>query len=792
MLIAITLVLEAATGGMQADLHVVSTRRIYQRGEIAEIWVRDAAAGSRFRYEAEGLPPVEGERLRLNTGLLKAGDYVIRVGDSGGRRGTFDLSIAPPRNPQRYPVYRWGIVSSNFDFWTSRGFTGAHSVAIADPIDRSSPLYASLRRALQESEKRNFDMGLAIRPVLSKANAPAQVTSGGRSLGPYPRHPAALEHAKQVAASVGANFSEFKAWRHSPLNTEVHLPPTDFPLARQLAQKELGLDISKLQRAADLPAEHQPKNGLIEDNNPYYRYLRWWYHDGMGDAEMNAQIAATLRRDRPDVLLWHDPYRFAPVHGSHKGLDAVATWTYAQPNMGRLYMASVLQSIARRERQKTMQIVTLHFYSRFVRPVRGGTDDFLTAGPDFARLATWLSFSQRPDILSFYGAGAQAPDREDLDREIASPESWEAVADVIRTLIEPYGPMVLAGQRPKPRVAVLMSAAATWFPNEPANIGYPAEQILPYVSLLGMLGIPFDVLLDEDVTAGRLSAYDALIIPRADTLLRSVHSRVAAFAKQGKKVIADRTLRASIPGAEVTTYSFAYQRRVQGTAAEMITSEEDQRRLEVAARDLGKRLAAIPRPAYADSMQAFVNTLQIGSARAVFVVNDHRTYGPRFGQHRLHRERGLPQRVQVTVAVTGSPVIYDALTGRAVNATVRNGQATFAADLPPAEGKLYIVLPEKPGRVNIQAPAQMTPGVEAAIRVQVLGSSGKPMNLPYPLRIDVLDPQGRINEFSRSVAAPAGAYTMPFIPAANEPTGDWTIRVTDLVTRSVHSVKFRR
>src|SRR5207248_9607660 len=119
------------------------------------------------------------------------------------------------------------------------------------------------------------------------------------------------------------------------------------------------------------------------------------------------------------------------------------------------------------------------------------------------------------------------------------------------SLVEPYGPLVLPCRRTRTQVAVLLSATATWFAAGPPWVGYPNEQILPYCGLLLMNHVPFDVLLDDDVVAGRLKEYDTLIIPRGDTLTRTVHQRIVDFASRGKKVIADKSLRASVPGAAI-------------------------------------------------------------------------------------------------------------------------------------------------------------------------------------------------------------------------------------------------
>jgi glycosyltransferase involved in cell wall biosynthesis len=50
--------------------------------------------------------------------------------------------------------------------------------------------------------------------------------------------------------------------------------------------------------------------------------------------------------------------------------------------------------------------------------------------------------------------------------------------------------------------------------------------------------VPFDVLLDDDIVADKLRDYDALVIPRGDTLTKSAHERIVAFAAEHN--VADR------------------------------------------------------------------------------------------------------------------------------------------------------------------------------------------------------------------------------------------------------------
>src|SRR5262249_51208130 len=158
----------------------------------------------------------------------------------------------------------------------------------------------------------------------------------------------------------------------------------------------------------------------------------------------------------------------------------------------------------------------------------------------------------------------------------------------------------------------------SWFTTIPRGVGYVNEQILPFCTLLMMNHVPFEVLLDEDIREGRLKEYDALVIPRGDTLTRDVHARIVAFARDGKKVIAAQTLRAAVPGAAVTHFDFGFERDVNGralAAGRAITAEEHRTRMEAYAEQLRPLLAGLSGPAESDSKRALLNTLESGDVR---------------------------------------------------------------------------------------------------------------------------------------------------------------------------------
>jgi hypothetical protein len=801
-------------------------RHVYLRGEIALLRIRVPGAEGRVVADTSGwfpetLTPRGGEvAYKLNTALLRAGEYEVRArmlptGSTPEDIAIFPLTIAAERNPQRFPLWNWqNAYSSDLSWWTARGFNGLSGELLADE--------GRVAQMLDDGARLGLDMGLHLSPLSApnwknQMSLHALLPNGQRDPeSVYPREPEVLESARQMAEATARRYADYPAFRHALLQSEYQTPLCVNESAVALAQKEAGLDLKDLLRpewtvakemrinALALPAALQQKDGVIADDNPIYRILKWWWERGHGTSVMNAEMSRILKAGNPEFLTWHDPYRLAPVYYSHTGLDAISTWTYGHPDILHLLYTTVMQAAAKRERQKVMQTITLWVYGRFVIPMGKGAPSipdlipdpyqglpFFVEGADFTREAMWLVMSQRPDILSVFHPYRLSPDNTKLDPYLTSPESFDAIGEVSRTLVEPYGPAILQCRRFTPRVAVLMSAAAMWFPATDSDAGWTNQSILPFCTLLARCHTPFDVLLDDDILEGRLDNYDVLVIGRGDTLLRSEFDRIRAFAASGRKVIADNTLRAKIPGAVATDIDFGFERDTDGyalAAGHAITADEYGARMESYAKRLDPLLKGVARPAESDSRRVIINGLESGRIRYIFLVNDDKTYGPRFGQWKLVQEVGVRQTANFRIPIDGAPALYDAISRAPIKYVPHEGSAEFSLSLAPARGRLIAVLPESIGKIAVTMPETCRRGEACSVGVQVLGASGRPLEGTVPLRLEVVDAAGRATEYRRSVATTEDLqrpgsyrYTMAIRPGLNDIAGAWQIRVTELL-----------
>ncbi|MBN1346894.1 MAG: hypothetical protein JXQ73_29655 [Phycisphaerae bacterium] len=814
----------ATVGGEGAPVGFEALRHVYERGETVALVLR-AAGGERVEFDVSGWLPaavdvVDGAATyTARTDLLRAGDYTVRArlikGGKPARTVTFPLSVAPRHDAERLSVWRWGGGGSDVEWWARRGFTGGFIVALRDPADATDgERVAQIRRQYDEATRHDFELGPYLHPLLSeRAKADASILCVGADGKPYegsrrkicPLEPKFVAQAKGVVDSWVKLLSEYPSMRHVMFSSEYQTPFCFNAAVVELAKKETGLDVRKfLTEKGGLKGigSKDVKEGLIDDDNGRYRFLQWWWQRGHGTAALHEALAPIAKKHRPDAITWHEPYRLAPVRFSHKGLDCIGTWTYGHPDIKRLCYTTYLQAAGRSENQLVHQDITLFVYGRMaVRLDKAtadlsqdfaGKDPYFTAGCDYAKEAMWIVLSQRPDILCFYSAGKLAPTNTTLDPTISSPETFDAIGRTCDVLVRPYGPAILASRRVPARVAVLMSAAATWFRVGPWVSGYDNEKTLPYATLLMMNHVPFEVLLDEDIVEGALDRYDVLVMPLADTLTRSMHAKIVAFAERGGTVIADDGLRASIPNVKRTAFDFTYLNRRNGEAlakGNAVTAEEGREIREGYARQLAPLLAKAPRPADSASLRVLTNSLQGGDVAYHFFVNDDRTYGPRFGEWKLRFETCRRQTAQVSVAAPAGAVLYDTLRRRLIEAKREGDRATFELSLPGAWGALVAVVPEAIESVKVEGPGRLEPGEPVSLTIRVIGKSGKAVGGVCPLRVEVLDPLGRESEWCRYTTTREGVCSFSFVPAINDAVGTWTVRVTDLIAGRVAEVE---
>lgn len=399
-------------------------------------------------------------------------------------------------------------------------------------------------------------------------------------------------------------------------------------------------------------------------------YAARWHGPAMA---LTAEMARAARTRRADLLVWTDPWRDVVVRVP-PGVDCLGSWTYGHPHPLRQWIVPFLRAGAGPGRQ-VMQTVSLWLATRWTAGAEEAGAWQLTP-PDPAAIALWLAFAQAPDILSVYAPSPVDPFAQPpQDPSRFPPGTWQALAAIARDVVEPFGP-VLAACRPVPaKVALLLSAGHVPAVGGPARPpGWDGEVAWPLAAMLVMQGFPFEVLLDEDLSAG--------IPARFEAVLGAFGARPGAAA--ARAVVASDA-------------AFGFLRGVDGGLASRIPATDAHARLSRMAEALAARLPPSARMARHDPDLA-VGHHQGGAATWHVVVNT-RLSG---AAGATYLDRGVAREADVAVRAAPGTVFLDALGRRPVPARFADNFATLRLSLPAAGGVILAALPAAPGPPRLE------------------------------------------------------------------------------------------
>ena len=194
--------------------------------------------------------------------------------------------------------------------------------------------------------------------------------------------------------------------------------------------------------------------------------------------------------------------------------------------------------------------------------------------------------------------------------------------------------------------------------------------------------------------------------------------------------------------------------------------------------DLGNRYQPYTTSSVADVLPY---RRRYGSSDYVFAINDQREFGNYVGHHQLVMEQGLPAKADFTIRRQGGHV-YDLVEHREVHAEKGANTLRIPVDLEPGGGRLWLVTDNPIEKIAIQAPQEEKCSEDFSVQAAVTDNADNAIDAIIPLELRILDPDGRLSEFSGFYGAKDGKLALPLYFATNDIAGIWTIEIRELAS----------
>ena len=781
--------------------------------------------------------------IEIDTNLFRIGEYklkcTLKEKESVLAESVFDIYIAAPIAKDRMIFWHWPSTSYYNSLESDEelakyelrkladlGFTHAQVCGdwvVDNPekagrlIDYALTLGIELGGLVQNYNKGPFRMeGLPDEAAIVTDDAPYGKVAN-------PHNPLVIKRNRRWMESMMNVFQHYPSCSTIFMNSELEdkLSISLDPESIKLHEENLGFSLNKVKHLDRVFTEsvddsEYNKTGVINDDDPEYLYSKYYFKHGDGWVSTNRMMSDIVHEYRPDINVISDPLRLCSLYGRFDGVDTVSSWTYTMPDPKMMLFNETLRCEALPENKHIIQTITMYNYGGSMMPSssdRKALASVLCTGPDRYLESAWLNLSRAPDGVGIYFSSQLEPAVENVDEYIRPPETLKAIKEFAHDIMHPFGEVFRKLKTAPRKVAVLDSWASRVYGKCPRpHSHYQNYFIYNFYNLLNMAHIPADVIFEETVVEQGLDKYDMIVLPCCDTLPESVYKKICEFEKNGGVIVSDQWLRADIPNVIKFDFDFEYRKRVNANAivkgiqfasnedtayktdwksskTEGVTAEEDRDILEQYCRELREKLDPVfEREVDCDTPRALMNRLDCGQAKYLTLVNDNRTYDDRVGQYKAIMSRGVPQKAVISwKGMTGKESLYDVINGRKLDYTLNSeDEICFEITLPAAGGTLIAAMPEELAEVKVTGVENvLNPGGKASFQISISNACGA-----IPLKVDIIDPEGELNEFSGYFTLIDRCIEIPFSVALDDRKGRWQIAVTNLCNNETVKTEF--
>ena len=749
----------------------------------------------------------------IDTRMVKVGEYMLRARLSIPREGLvtdriIHLGVARNWNPHRFNYFTWGLPRTEEDLkdYAEHGHTMGIGGGRATPLDweyggRPVPEEKRPKRygpSKNDSRFHTYDLALKY-GIVGGTNLLtthgdffpdelyAEMKAGRRKyLMPY--HPTIREFSIELAKTYAKTYGDYPGYRLININTETenHLHPdfSDIGLARmrKLFGSEPPEGAVNMYAFPHTEREGLAKDGVIDDDNPYLRFYRWYWVEGEGYDELATDMANAVRKVDDDIMTFHDPAARMPyVRDRHEDIN-LWDWTYTTPNALTLpYKIEVLRAMAEKPNDKICNYVQV-LWKR-----QTASDKNECPSASIIRLGLLYSSSRPVYAAGHWNTGWM--------RVKPNRDRWEAVKHLSDNFWKPLGPVLtrLTVDRPR-KIAFLVSHTNELFTAKDRGTWKRFTAYAGWHEAFARAGLPVDIVFEEDVAEGKLANYEALFIPLGELIGRSAHEKIVAFAEGGGKVVADHNLGYTVPNATILENDLDHlvyprwawmlvKRKGNGTP-----NDERLKKMWATTAEIERVFADIRRqgPTPGDRWLIVNERRTEGGARYLYAVNDHRAPGPIGKKYGVMIESGRPLTATVAIPdAAGIGAVYDLTTHRRVDlpAGRQGNRLTIEADYPPASAKVFALAPKPIGTLEVTVPENpVRPGQPFTLSARLLDEDGGAVPGAMPLKLTVRDGQGSRSEYSDHFAFVDGDWSLKGHIAMNDTPGTWSVTVKDLAS----------
>lgn len=754
------------------------------------------------------------DKYILQTQLESSGDIPYVTATS------VPVVIVPRSLPHRMPVLMWGVYSSEgFEREIGRlkqiGFThvlglGADFGRIWDAGSPTQPEkpenIATRKRMLNEALAQGLSICASLSPG-SWARSKKEFLRVDRQGKVYESRPDICglfpelrRFCYNVGVSMAQTYGGFPAFDSALIHTEVRdsanpcFHEHDRAAFRQFAGFDVPEQVGGKSGVRYDSLEGFPESRVLPDDYPLYVYYRWYWKHGDGWNELNTAVHEGLKTSgRSDLWTFHDPaVRVASVYGSGGAVDVLSQWTYSYPDPIRIATATdeLLAMVAGADHpQQAMKMTQIIWYRSQTAPASQESLDkvkaqsvwedtdpdaaFITIAPMHLREAFWTKIARPIKGIMYHGWQSLVDTGLQEGYRHTHPQTQHELARLIREVVQPLGPTLVQVPGIKSDVAFLESFASQMFAQR-GTYGWGHTWAGDAYLIMQWAGLQPEIIFDETIMQRGLEGFKVLVMMDCDVLIQTVVDRIKAFQAAGGLLVGDDRICPMIKPDIVLK-----SRDRVGKA------DEDKAALQQIARDLRERLAGrYPYYALSDNPDVVVYRRRAGATDYLFAINDRREFGEYVGHHGLVMENGLPSEATITVD-RRKGFAYDLVAGLAVPTRAEKGKLILHLGLKPCDGRLVMITDREIAEVQVDCPDQATLGDTVRLHVAVVDGRGKPIDAVVPVRVDVLDPEGRPAEFSGYYGAAGGQLDVSLDLATNDRTGTWQIGVRDLASGRV-------